>query len=155
MLKKKSFNWMNQQLTLSAKTIKLKRKQRGKFSWPQIWQWILRYDEKHNKNESRTSPVEQWLRIRLPMQGTQVRALVWEDPTCCGATNPVRHNYRACTLELESHNYWSPCTESACSATREATAVRSLCTATKSSPRSPQLEKAPAQQRPNAAKYKL
>ena len=24
----------------------------------------------------------QWLRIRLPMQGTQVRALVQEDPTC-------------------------------------------------------------------------
>ena len=28
----------------------------------------------------------QWLRIRLPMQGTQIRALVWEDPTCHGAT---------------------------------------------------------------------
>ena len=39
------------------------------------------------------SLVVQWLRICLPMQGTQVRALVWEDPTCCGATNPVRHNY--------------------------------------------------------------
>ena len=25
------------------------------------------------------------MRIRLPMQGTQVRALVWEDPTCRGA----------------------------------------------------------------------
>ena len=25
--------------------------------------------------------------------GTRVRALVWEDPTCCGATKPVRHNY--------------------------------------------------------------
>ena len=31
----------------------------------------------------------QWLRICLPMQGTRVRALVWEDPTCCGATGPV------------------------------------------------------------------
>ena len=30
----------------------------------------------------------QWLRICLPMQGTRVRALVWEDPTCRGATNP-------------------------------------------------------------------
>ena len=37
--------------------------------------------------------VAQWLRIRLPMQGTQVRALVWEDPTCLGATRPVCHNY--------------------------------------------------------------
>ena len=41
----------------------------------------------------RASLVAQWLRIRLPMQGTQVRALVWEDPTCHGATKPVRHNY--------------------------------------------------------------
>ena len=28
----------------------------------------------------RASPVAQWLRICLPMQGTRVRALVWEDP---------------------------------------------------------------------------
>ena len=40
-----------------------------------------------------TSQVVQWLRIRLPMQGTRVRALVWEDPTCCGATKPMRQNY--------------------------------------------------------------
>ena len=39
------------------------------------------------------SLVAQWLRIRLPMQGTWVRALVREDPTCRGATKPVRHNY--------------------------------------------------------------
>ena len=51
------------------------------------------------------SLVVQWLRISLPMQGTWVRALVWEDPTCRGATKPVRHNYRACTLEPVSHNY--------------------------------------------------
>ncbi|KAJ8778453.1 hypothetical protein J1605_013640 [Eschrichtius robustus] len=25
--------------------------------------------------------------------GTRVRALVWEDPTCHGATRPVSHNY--------------------------------------------------------------
>ena len=41
------------------------------------------------------SLVAQWLRICLPMQGTQVRALVWEDPTCRGATGPVGHNYWA------------------------------------------------------------
>ena len=39
------------------------------------------------------SLVAQWLRICLPMQGTRVRALVWEDPTCHGATGPVSHNY--------------------------------------------------------------
>ena len=52
-----------------------------------------------------TSLVAQWLGIRLPMQGTQVRALVWEDPTCHGATKPMRYNYRACALEPTSHNY--------------------------------------------------
>ena len=41
----------------------------------------------------RASLVAQWLRIRLPMQGTRVRALVGEDRTCRGATMPVRHNY--------------------------------------------------------------
>ena len=44
-----------------------------------------------------TSPVVQWLRIHLPMQGTQVRASVREDPTCRGATKPVP----------VSHNYWA------------------------------------------------
>ena len=39
------------------------------------------------------SLVAQWLSICLPMQGTRVRALVWEDPTCRGATRPVSHNY--------------------------------------------------------------
>ena len=55
-----------------------------------------------------TSLVAQWLRIRLPMQGTQVRSLVQEDPTCHGATKPMHHNYWACALEPASHNYWSP-----------------------------------------------
>ena len=51
--------------------------------------------------------VAQWLSICLPMQGTRVRALVWEDPTCRGATKPVCHNYWACALEPTSHNYWA------------------------------------------------
>ena len=41
------------------------------------------------------------------MQATRVRALVREDPTCRGATKPVRHNYWACALEPASHNYWA------------------------------------------------
>ena len=47
----------------------------------------------------------QWLRIRLAVQGTRVRALVREDPTCRGAAKPVCHNYWACALEPASHNY--------------------------------------------------
>ena len=54
-----------------------------------------------------TSLGAQWLRICLPMRGTWVWALVREDPTCCGATKPVCHNYRACALEPVSHNYWA------------------------------------------------
>ena len=45
------------------------------------------------KKDHRPSLVAQWLRILLPMQGTQVQALVQEDPTCCRATKPVCHNY--------------------------------------------------------------
>ena len=48
------------------------------------------------KWDLRASLVAQWLRICLPMQGIRVRALVWEDPTCRGATRPVSHSYWAC-----------------------------------------------------------
>ena len=41
------------------------------------------------------------------MQGTQVQAVVRKDPTCRGATKPVRHNYWACALEPSSHNNWA------------------------------------------------
>ena len=47
-------------------------------------------------NYNWASLVAQWLRICLPMQGTRVQALVWEDPTCRGAARPVSHNYWAC-----------------------------------------------------------
>ena len=50
-------------------------------------------EKRMKRNEDRASLVAQWLRICLPMQGTWVRALVWEDPTCRGATGPVSHNY--------------------------------------------------------------
>ena len=56
---------------------------------------------------ARTSLVAQWLRICLPMQGTWVWSLDQEDPTGCGATKPVCHNYWSCTLQPMSHNYWA------------------------------------------------
>ena len=40
-----------------------------------------------------TSLVVQWLRQRLPGQGTWVQSLVQEDPTCLRAAKPVHHNY--------------------------------------------------------------
>ena len=72
-------------------------------SYLETWETIL-YKNEHGG----ASLVAQWLRIHLPMQGTRVRALVREDPTCRGATKPVHHNYRACALEPVCHNYWSP-----------------------------------------------
>ena len=47
-----------------------------------------------------TSLMAQWLRILLPMQGTRVWALLWEDPACRGATKPMCHNYWAHVPQL-------------------------------------------------------
>ena len=68
-----------------------------------VWWELCPYKKRHQW----TLLVAQWLRICLPMQGTRVRALVREDPTCHGATKPVSHNYWACALEPALHNYWS------------------------------------------------
>ena len=118
-----------------------------------IFLWFMK-NKKHHKGISRTSLVAQWLRIRLPVQGTQGRALVREDPTCHGATKPVRHNYWACALEPASHNYWA-CMCRACAPQQEKPPPWEARALQQSSTRSPQLEKARAQQqRPNAAKNK-
>ena len=42
-----------------------------------------------------TFPVVRWLRICLPVLGTQVRSRVQEDPTWHRATEPVHGNYRS------------------------------------------------------------
>ncbi|XP_059773243.1 uncharacterized protein LOC132362539 [Balaenoptera ricei] len=57
------------------------------------WWWCSVEDSMLPMQGPRASLVAQWLRICLLMQGTRVRALVWEDPTCCGATRPRSHNY--------------------------------------------------------------
>ena len=54
----------------------------------------------HKDSKAGASLVAQWLRICLPIQGTQVRALVQEDPTCHGATKQVCHNYWAHVPQL-------------------------------------------------------
>ena len=58
-----------------------------------LWGQIEKYSTKSQKGCRGASLVAQWLRICLPVQGTRVRALVWEDPTCRGATRPVSHSY--------------------------------------------------------------
>ena len=37
----------------------------------------------------------QWIRIRLPIQGTWVQPLIWEDSICRGVTKLVCYNYWA------------------------------------------------------------
>ena len=68
----------------------------------------------------RTSLVVQWLGIHLPMQGTWVWSLVWEDLTWCGGTKPM------------GHTYWSP--QALETTPREATAMRSPCITTREQP---------------------
>lgn len=55
----------------------------------------------HKNVVSRTSLVVWQLRVHQPMQGTQVRSLVQEGPTCLQATKPMRHNYRVCMHRSE------------------------------------------------------
>ena len=45
------------------------------------------------QNIYKTFLVVQWIRIHLPMQGTQVQSLVWEDPTNLRATKPMHPNF--------------------------------------------------------------
>ena len=80
------------------------------------------------------------MRIGLLMQGTRVRALVWEDP-------PLPRSNWAREPQLLSLRVWS-----LCSATREAAIMKGPHTVMKSGPHLPQLEKALAQKRrPNTA----
>ena len=56
------------------------------------YQVFLKLKTVFKKARGRASLVAQWLRVCLLVQGTRVRALVWEDPTCHGAAGPVSHN---------------------------------------------------------------
>ena len=101
-----------------------------------------------------TSLVAQWLRIHLQMQGTQVRYLVREDPTCHGATKPLCHNYWAHAPQLLKpvrSRARVPQVLSLCAATTEAWALEPVLRNKRShrnekpvhhSPHSPQLKKA-------------
>ena len=61
-----------------------------------------------------TSLVAQWLGILLPMQGSQVWFLVWEDSTGRRAAKPTCHHYWVCALEPmlcnEKPVQWEACT---------------------------------------------
>ena len=103
------------------------------------------------------------------MQGTRVRALLQEDPTCRGATKPVRHNYWACALEPKPQLLSPRATTTEARAPRARAAQQEkppqweARAPQQSSPRSQQLEKACTwqlekarmqQRRPSATKNK-
>ena len=92
--------------------------------------------------QAQTSLEIQWLRICLPMLGTQIWSLVWEDTTYCRATKSMHHNY------------WAHTPQNPRSAKREATTRRSLHAATKSSPCLPQPQKTSKKQK-DAAQSKI
>ena len=97
--------------------------------------WTLSPSNYHLKEWHGDFPGGAVVKIRLPMQGTRVQPLVREDPTCRGATKPVRQE--PVRRNKRSHP------------------MRSLRTATKSSPCSPQLEKACAQQQQTPTQPKI
>ena len=88
----------------------------------------------------------QWWKIHLPVQETWVWSLVWEDPTCCRATNPMCHNYWADALEPARHNYRAH--------TRQL--LKPVCSRAHAQPEKKPLEGEPRarQQRPSTAKTK-
>ena len=88
----------------------------------------------------RTSLVVQWIGIRRPMEGTRINSLVWEDST--------RYRTSPCTTTIEplepprSCNCWAQALQPV--RQQQATAMRSLCPATKSRPHLREVEKAHA-----------
>ena len=101
--------------------------------------------------QNRTSLVVQWLRICLPMQGTQVQSLVQEDSTCCQATKPPL----SCDLQLLSPRAATEALEPMLHNKRSYHSEK-LLHHNQSSPCLPQLGKAHAQQqRPSTAKINI
>ena len=70
---------------------------------------ILFIKSEGDQTSSRAFLVIQWLRICLPMQGTQVPSPVREDPTRCKASNPEHSNYGS----LWAPGLWSAAREGA------------------------------------------
>ena len=46
--------------------------------------------KKWDKRET-ASLMAKWQGICRPVRETKIQPLIWEDPTCCGATRPVSH----------------------------------------------------------------
>ena len=58
------------------------------------------------------------------MQETQVRFLIWDDPTCRGATKCMYHKYWASALDPRSRNCWAHGAAATASALQQAKPLR-------------------------------
>ena len=77
-----------------------------------VWPTVSGSNHWRRSEIAGASQLAQWLRILLAMQETWVQSLVWEDPWCRGATNPVLCNYWSlCALEPELLNRSGHCDE--------------------------------------------
>ena len=100
-------------------------------------------DEHLEEPKLETNQMSTNSRTHLPMQETRIQSLIQEDPTCPGATKPVRHNYWACALEPTSHNHWSRHTLQPALEEKPPQWEARTRQATRQEPHSPQREKSP------------
>ena len=107
------------------------------------------------KSHLGASLVAQCSRSCLPMQETWIRSLVWEDPTCLRAAKAMWLCSRAWELQPRSPRAATAeaCTPlTPCATAGEATALRTLHTATREQPPLPATKEKPTQQpRPSTA----
>ena len=61
-----------------------------------VHDWVTNWTELN-------SMMVRWLRVCLPVQGIQIRSLVWEDPTCHEATRPMYQTSEGQALSMH-HN---------------------------------------------------
>ena len=120
------------------------------------------FDIASKKRPSRAFLVALWIRICLPMQETQVRSLIREEPTCHRAIRAEHHHCWAWALESRSRDYWGhelqilrPMRPPASALQQEKPPQQEACTPKPESGSCSQLEKKPVkQQRPSTAKNK-
>ena len=65
----------------------------------------VQWGQSQDKTLPRTSLMVQWMGTGLPIQETQVRSLVREDPTYRRAAKLMPQNYRVHALEPMSRKY--------------------------------------------------
>ena len=90
---------------LTSLMIRIRKMPSGKFVSKPQWGIASCVTMCLSKTNTRTSLVVQWECHCLPMQGTQVLSLVWEDSTCHGSGKPMCHNcWSSHALELTFHS---------------------------------------------------